>query len=148
MHEHDVAVLLSMTTCCHEIAFPEGGSDTSVGIDYASVNMRGGNPEGIREATPHAVCSCIDGIAVENLMQAWIYVETERLLQSARCFKQLLLNLEERGILQDVSEFVDIELLNAFDAFKKGTAKSPDTAAPKDDVCEDDRGCVSGLTDC
>lgn len=144
MNERGVAVLLSTVTCSHEIAIPEGHPNDGVGIDYASISTRSGEPEGIREASRFAIMSCADGIDSGSLIQAWINVETERVLKSAICFSRLMENLSERGLIGDAPHFVG--LLNEFDRFRRGKkemASEPDSGGERDT----DGDCVRGLTD-
>jgi len=64
MSEKNVAVMLSHTSCSHEIAFPEDGG---VGVDYASIETRGGIATGSRDVGPFAVCNCVDEMNFDEL---------------------------------------------------------------------------------
>jgi len=100
MSEKHVSVLLSHTSCSHEIAFPVGHDNACIGIDYASVETRGGVPVGSRPGTKFPVCNCVDEMSFDALADSWVKITKEQTVNSSRCFAQLLEHLEERNVLQ------------------------------------------------
>ena len=139
MQERNVSVVMSRNLCCHQIAVPDK-EDGTIELDFCSVSARNGSAEDTRENKAYAVCACTDGTSFEELSTAWICIEEQKLLDSARSFARLLKNLHQDGLLSgDLPPFAANDLIEKFN-------KSEFWAEPAQ-IDADDRDCVAGLTD-
>ena len=142
MSEKNVAVMLSHTSCSHEIAFPEDGG---VGVDYASIETRGGIATGSRDVGPFAVCNCVDEMNFDELAGSWAEIAREQIKNSVYCFTKLLEHLEERGVLQDGIP-VDVEI-RLVEMLAKTMDEPAEKSVKKPAVIDLDADCIRGLTD-